>query len=318
MKDVYLHSAAGQNGHGIVCSVEELFFEGQKAKHLDLHRITKASSISAGSKRSRIHGRGMEFFESRPYVPFDEMRTIDWKVSARFSKLFTKVFIEERDRPIFFVVDLRPSMFFGSRRCFKSVLAAHLAAQLSIAAIHGGDQICGLTFDGERANLGGLGHTRHHLARWFGALAHATQALNSDEKRAFLDWPVVLTRLANRVRPGALVFLLSDFLDASDEMLPLLFRVRKRAQLFAFSIFDPLEEQIPALGRVGMSYGDERVQFDSNDKLLRRNYEHWWREHQEKVRRMFRTLAIPYLRFKTADDPDATLRMMLSGANRIG
>ncbi len=173
------HSLSGLFGNGVYCTVQELFVEGQRARDLDLHRLSKTTTVTSGSKRSLLRGRGMEFFESRPYVPLDEMRTIDWKVSARLSKLYTKIFIEERERPIYCVVDLRPSMFFGSKRCFKSVLAAHVAAQLTMAAMHGGDQICGLLFD-ETANAqaqGKLGHTRQHVARWFNSLAHGTELL---------------------------------------------------------------------------------------------------------------------------------------------
>jgi uncharacterized protein (DUF58 family) len=313
MATIHSHSSSDLFGNGVYCTVEELFYEGQRAKGLDLHRLSKASTVMAGSKRSLMRGRGMEFFESRPYVPFDEMRTIDWKVSARLSKLFTKIFIEERERPIYFVVDLRPSMFFGSRRSMKSVLAAHIAAQLSIAAISGGDQVCGLLFDSSFQDQGGLGHTRQHVARWFANLARATKALAEGVAGPFLDWNNVLLRLANKIRPGALVFLLSDFLDMSDEVEPALFRIRKKAQIFAFAITDPLEEEMPPLGRVGMAFSGERVEFDSSNRALKKTYDSWWRTLQASNEARFQKMGISCLHFKTADVPDTALRRILAG-----
>lgn len=302
----------GLVGNGVFCTVEDLFFEGLKARNLDLHQIAKTSTVSSGTKRSLIRGRGMEFFESRPYVPLDEMRTIDWKVSARFSKLYTKIFVEERDRPIYCVVDLRPSMFFGSKRCFKSVLAAHLAARLATAAVNGGDQICGLVFDRAQKGQGVLGHNKKHLARLLGSIAEGTKRHLTDEKTEWLSWSQMLSRINHRLRPGALVFLLSDFLDVDETIEPLLFQVRKRAHIFALSISDPLEEHMPALGRVGMAFGDERVVFDSNDRVLKKNYEHWWKERQQKTDELFKKLGITHLRFTTAQEPDALLRALLA------
>lgn len=312
MEAQYTKTSADLFGNGVFCTVSELFFEGARAKDLDLHRLAKTRAVTAGGKRSILRGRGMEFFESRPYVPFDEMRSIDWKVSARYSKLFTKIFIEERDRPVFCVVDLRPSMYFGSKRCFKSVMAAQLAAQISIAAIHGGDKICGMLFDKNFGEHNKLGHTNQHVARWFGHLARGTKTLMDDERAQFLDWPQMLSRLATKCRPGALVFLISDFLTMDDASSSLLFRIKnKHAQIVALSISDPLEEEMPSVGRVGMSYFDERVVFDSGDKTLKSSYENWWHQLQAENEAKFFKLGIPYLRFKTAEDPHTALRMML-------
>ncbi len=299
--------------NGVFCTVSELFLEGRKARNLDLHHIARASVTTTGSTRSRLRGRGMEFFESRPYVPQDEMRTIDWKVSARYSKLFTKVFVEERDRPVYCVVDLRPSMCFGSRRCFKSVLAAHIAAHIAWAARNGGDKISGVVFGGAHEYASRLGSSTKSLAHFFGLLARGTKDLFDQLQPGPTNWLSVLGSLANRVRPGAVVFLLSDFLDIDEGARPLLFRLARKASVFALSIADPLEIELPALGRVGMAYGEERIAFDSNDAVLRKKYQAWWLKRQLEVTALFASVGIPCIKFSTEREPYDQLRILFCG-----
>lgn len=311
------------SGNGVFCTVRELLFEGQKSKGVNLHLRHQSRAVRTGSKRSSVRGRGMEFFESRPYVPQDEMRSIDWKVSARLNTLFTKIFVEERDRPIYVAVDLRSSMFFGSINCFKSVLAARLAARLATAAINGGDHIGGLIFDNrceiECAIKGG----QKNLARFLGMLAAKTIDLDSRLRGndnliagngiSHSSWSAVLKRIINRLHPGAAVFLVSDFFDLDHEVRHLLFRLRKKADVFALLIVDPLEEKLPELGTVGMAYGDQKIVFDSNNMRLQKKYLQWRRDSQGDLQAMFSSLDIPMIKFSTATDPDLGMRRVFLG-----
>src|SRR5437762_2100338 len=125
---------------GVYCTLPELFEDARRVVGT-LHLRRKSRTLHSGAKRSSIRGRGMEFFESRPYVTPDEMRSIDWKVSARLNSLFTKVFVEEKDRPIILALDFRSHIYFGTKNYFKSVLAAKIAARLAQAAINGQDSV---------------------------------------------------------------------------------------------------------------------------------------------------------------------------------
>lgn len=300
-----------EHSEGVFCSVEELFFEGRKAHSGNLHLRRHAVATQAGAKRSSIRGRGMEFFESRPYVAQDEMRMIDWKVTARLNELFTKVFIEERDRPIYLGIDLRHSMFFGSRVCFKSVLAARISARLATAAVNGGDHVGGMIFtdvsEMECPVLAG----RKNLARLFGALAAQTK--QSAERDGQKSWHAMLKRMVNRVHRGASVFLVSDFVDLSQECRPVLFKLRKKADVFAIRITDPLERKLPDLGVVGMAYGDEHVQFDSSDRAMQKKYLIRRKEHNDALSSMLSLLNIPMIEFSTAENPDFNMKRIFSG-----
>jgi uncharacterized protein (DUF58 family) len=119
------------------------------ARQLQLTRKKRALSVLAGPNKSNFRGRGIDFEEVRSYQPGDDIRTIDWRVTARTGSAHTKLFREERERPVLVVVDQRASMFFGSSHCFKSVLAAQLAGLLAWSALDSGDRIGGLVFNDE-------------------------------------------------------------------------------------------------------------------------------------------------------------------------
>ena len=108
--------------------------------------VIRVSSLQTGAYVSHFRGRGMEFDESRPYQPGDDPRSIDWRVTARSTTAYTKLFREERERPVLVVVDLRANMHFATQGCFKSVNASRAAALLSWAAHHRGDRLGGLIF----------------------------------------------------------------------------------------------------------------------------------------------------------------------------
>lgn len=298
-----------KEGNGVSLTVHDLFVLGQKSLGFNLH-FRQGSNFISGDKRSKVRGRGMDFFESRPYVAQDEIKNIDWKVSARLNTLFTKIYTEERDRPVFIVVDLRSSMFFGSINCFKSVLAASLAAQLAVAAQNGGDHVGGLVFNGHIEQECAIKSGRKNLARLFGLIASNTQ-IAPDLKKVF-SWEHVLNR-ASHQPAGAMVFLLSDFYGLGVADKPQLYRLRKRADVLAIKISDPLEKHLPRLGQLAMSYGDEQVIFDSSDRILHKRYEAQQKELEQNIASIFKNVSIPLMEFSTAKDPALGLKKIFSG-----
>lgn len=294
---------------GVSLTVQDLFNEGQKSLGLDLH-FRQSSNFISGDKRSRVRGRGMDFFESRPYVLQDEIKNIDWKVSARLNSLFTKIYTEEKDRPVFIMVDLRSSMFFGSINCFKSVLAGCIAARLAMAAINGGDHVGGLVFNGHDYWQCAIKSGRKNLARLFGLIALQTDKAPLP-KRDFSFEQVL--RHTSKLPAGAMVFLLSDFYNLDPLDKPILYRLKKRADVLAIKIFDPLEKHLPHLGQLAMSYGDEQVVFDSSDRILHKRYEAEQKEHEQKISEIFKSVGIPQIEFSTAVDPAFGLKKIFSG-----
>ncbi|MCA9507392.1 MAG: DUF58 domain-containing protein [Myxococcales bacterium] len=304
-------SSSNVVSNGIFCTLAELFHEGQKSLNKTLHLKRKAKAQSGGLKRSSIRGRGMEFFESRPYVPQDEIRNIDWKVSARLNNLYTKIFVEEKNRPVYLAIDMRPHMFFGTKNCFKSVLSARIAARLAFAALNGADQIGGAIFDGHRVIDCPLSMRRNYVSRFLGQIAKSTE--KSGEEVAPNFWHGVFQHLCNRVHRGSQLFLMSDFLDFDSSMRAWLIRILKKNDVIALKIIDPLELELPSIGQLGMSYGEHQLIFNSNDKNIQEHYKDWFKSHSAMQKEFFRKLEIPFLEFKTSDNLDEELNKLFLG-----
>ena len=130
---------------------EDLIGTRYQAKFINVSAASKTLAHLAGAKRSQRRGRGVEFEEVRQYAAGDDIRAIDWRVTARSGEPHTKLFHEEKERPVLVAVDLRKPMKFGSVNCFKSVLAAHCASLLLWSALQHGERVGGMVFGDEHA-----------------------------------------------------------------------------------------------------------------------------------------------------------------------
>lgn len=221
-------------------------------------RVT-ARARQAGGYLARQKGRGMEFDEARPYVPGDDVRSLDWKVTARTGHAHTKLFREERERPVFVAVDLRPAMFFATRGVFKSVQAARLAALLAWQAQQRGDRLGGQIVSAEGVWEMKPQHGRTNVLHWLQQLVetHQTAAQWSSPAAAAADAALnpALARLARHARPGSLVYVLGDFrgLDALGEAA--LGRLSGHCTVVLVWISDPFEQQPPSGAALRLSDG---------------------------------------------------------------
>ncbi|MDX8390776.1 MAG: DUF58 domain-containing protein [Mariprofundaceae bacterium] len=268
-------------------------------------------ALMAGAHLSRFHGRGIEFDEVRPYQPGDDIRSMDWRVTARTGKPHTKLFREERERPVILSMDLRPAMFFATRGALKAVVASECAALLAWSVIHQGDRVGSLIFDGEthqftrptrgkRAALRLLGNVVQH-ERW------KTRPNVLDE--AFIT---TLRRAKHLSRTGSLMIFISDGrgLDQSCETL---FKqlLQHHDILFVF-IYDPFEREMPEIGRVRCS--DGTVDHDINTTEERTRQEHTER-FESRLQRLTSLTHLPgffLVQCATNDDPLHQLQKVLA------
>ena len=258
-----------------------------QAGALPLH-TGRIRSRMTGEYLSPFRGRGMEFDESRVYQPGDDIRNIDWRVTARTGRTHTKVFRDERERPVFLWVDLRAPMFFATRGAYKSVIAARAASLLAWSAQQRGDRVGGLVFSdtehrelkpqrGKPAVLHLINRLASHPA-WDGGFGEA-------QPGAGLDASLRLRRLA---RPGSLVFLLSDFRDLGEAARRQLGRLAQHADVVLVFIHDPLEASLPPPGRYRVSDGRDVVVVDTRDRRLVAAYEERFREREAALLRLAR------------------------------
>ncbi len=238
--------------------------------------VLRVSSLQTGAYVSHFRGRGMEFDESRPYQPGDDPRSIDWRVTARSTTAYTKLFREERERPVLIMVDLRASMHFATQGCFKSVNASRAAALLSWAAHHRGDRLGGLIFGDTthrelKPKLGRQAALRyvHELVNhpdW-----QTTERAHGDDGEQQLTQ--AMSALRRVARPGSLVVIISDFQGLSRTAQAHLSSVARHNEVLALFLNDPIERQLPPPGRYRIVAGDEELAIDTFVKAARRDYE---------------------------------------------
>ena len=276
-----------------------------------------------GQYLSTFKGRGMEFDESRPYQPGDDIRSMDWKVTARTGKAHSKVFREERERPVLLWVDYRQPMFFGTQQHFKSVLAAKISALLAWSTAHHGDRLGGLIFSetshielrpsrGKSASLHFIKQLAQHCA-WDNILdtnEHTKSAADS------------LARLQRVNKPGSLIFLISDFRNMDDLSWSQISQMNRHSDIILISISDPLEQQLPPAGNYKISNGETELNLNTYSKKQRLEYQNRFLNQQLALQNTCRKQGMHYINVSTVDDILPTLQQKLgispiAGKNRL-
>jgi uncharacterized protein (DUF58 family) len=245
--------------HGAYVDLHTLLRLRYTAKNLQLKRQKINPSQLNGQFSSRYLNRGMEFEEVRAYQPGDDVRTIDWRVTARTQVTHTKCYREEREKPVFTLVDQRCSMFFGSHPCFKSVYACSLAALLNWAAVHGGDRTGGLVIGTDQ--YADVRPSRNHknINRWLQQLVTFNHQLTTPIAANELTLADALRRLQRICKPGSSIFLISDYHDFNTECEHLLSRLSMHCQLNFIWVIDQLEMKLPATRQLAISDGTARL-----------------------------------------------------------
>ena len=279
------------HSNGAELGLKELLYYKPKANLLSLKPKHKIKSAQAGQYLAPHKGRGMEFAEVRQYQYGDDIRAIDWRVTARTGDVHTKLYQEEKERPVFVFTDLSNSMLFGSQLLLKSVQAAHLSALVAWSASHRGDRLGGIVFSE-------YGH--HELkptARDKGVLALChqlvdihKQALLNREMSEVKRFEENLKRLCHLAKPGSLIYLISDFNDLDDASFKQLERLARHCELIGCHITDPFELKLPAhQDALTVSAGEQRWTLPLMNKSFRDNFaEQAQRVFSERVKRLKR------------------------------
>ncbi|MCB1842932.1 MAG: DUF58 domain-containing protein, partial [Halioglobus sp.] len=259
---------------------------------------------------------GMEFDEVRVYHPGDDVRTIDWRVTARTGSAHTKLFREERERPVLIVVDQRNSMFFGSSHCFKSVLAAQLGSLLAWSALQAGDRVGGLVFDDHGHSEIRPKRSRRQVLALLSDVErfnHALPLASSASATPFADMLANLRRIA---RPGSSIFLISDFRAANtSEAREQWFELAKHTEITALACTDPLEMTLPREGTYAVTDGRQRSELNTGDRALRERFSRHVASQRDALSQYLLRLGIPLLSAST-DSPPLGLLQTYYGERR--
>lgn len=274
--------------------------------------VLRVNSLQTGAYVSRFRGRGMEFDESRPYQPGDDPRSIDWRVTARSTTAYTKLFREERERPVLVAVDLRSNMHFATQGCFKSVNASRAAALISWAAHHRGDRLGGLIFGDTthrelKPRLGRRAALRfvHELAE------HPDWQRGTGEPTSEDALTQAMSALRRVARPGSLVVVISDFAGFTRAAQSYLSSVARHNEVLAVFLNDPLERQLPPPGRYRLVAPDDEIAIDTYAAPARRDYEHAFEKRLLELESFCQRYGVHLMPMSTDDDPVAALQTAL-------
>jgi len=297
---------AAQPSTGVVATMAELINMRPSRAATGFAPSGKVSTHQFGVNHSVFSGRGMEFDESRIYQPGDDVKTIDWRVTARTGEVHTKLFREERERPVFVLLDCRSMMHFGTRVRFKSVLAAQTAAMLCWVGIDGGDRVGGFVLG--QTGLRDYPATRSTtgMLTFMHAMSEATLPTDAPAG-AELPLSLAVRRMRHVCRPGTLAFIISDYSDLDDIALAEIKRLSAHAFVTNILVYDRLDEQLPQRGDYRISDGQQVVSLDQlGPKPFRHHAESFaWRRDQVEL--MSRRRAMAFHALSTSDDPRSIL-----------
>lgn len=287
---------------GVYTDVDELIRLRHASKDLVLKTRKQSTAIMGGAVRTRYRGRGMEFAEVRPYQAGDDIRTIDWRVTARMQAPYTKLFQEEKERPVFVMVDQRAPMFFGSIDLFKSVYAARLAAAVAWIANNNNDRVGALVFgDREQRDIRAK-RSKHAVLDLLNQVVALNQLLQSPIKpEGATSLQTMLTETSRVAHPGSLVILLSDFHDFDAACGEPLSRLGKRSDVLCMHLYDPLEVNLPPVSQLMVSDGTHR--FDINAQSIGKRFTQIFKQKQEFLRQKCINSGVQYINVPTAINP---------------
>jgi len=268
----------------------------KKIRFIQIYTSKAVNDVLAGEYHSVFKGRGMEFDEVREYAPGDDIRSIDWNVTARTGHPYVKRYVEERELTVLFVVDLSASGSFGTKSQLKNEVAAELCALLAFSAIKNNDKVGLIVFTDEIELYIPPKKGVSHVLRVIRDLLNFTPRRQRTDIKQALDF-------MGRVTPRrAVVFLVSDFQAAGYEK-----RLRiasRRHDLIAVSLKDPRESALPAAGLIELEDAEtgERTLVDTGSARVRRRYEALAREREDKLAASFRSMAIDQIPVVTGEN----------------
>ncbi len=283
-----------------------------RARRISFLPRQPARSVLNGRHASRLRGRGLNFEELRNYLPSDDIRTIDWKVTARTGTPYVRVYTEERDRPTLIVVDQRMSMFFGSVMNMKSVTAAECAALAAFRIFDQGDRVGGIVFGDTALAEIRPGRSRKSLTAFLTALSDANGLLNADLPPVTpMPMNRVLQSVARIATRNHLVLLFSDFDEVDETTHRLIAGLSRRNDLVLVLVSDPYVDDVPKGVKVVVSDGSLQAEINTADKTVHRRLKDMAKGRLAQILDWQKQLGVPVLPLTTAQDSVEQMRRLM-------
>ena len=282
----------------------------KKVRKIEIKTRGLSSNIFAGQYHSAFKGRGMAFSEVREYQYGDDVRDIDWNVTARFNKPYVKVFEEERELTVMLLVDMSSSLDFGTSGMYKKDMVAEIAATLAFAAIQNNDKIGAIFFTDRIEKFIPPQKGRKHI------LYIIREVLGFEPESKQTDITVPLQYLTNAIKKRCTTFILSDFIEERDFKNALTIANRKH-DVVAIQVYDKRVEELPDVGLMKMADPEsgEEVYVDTSSRKVRALHRKWWIESQVRLRDTFSKSGVDSISVRTDQDYVKSLMNLFAKRN---
>jgi uncharacterized protein (DUF58 family) len=298
---------------GVYATAGDLAALKHAARDFSLLPRQPIHSLLSGRHGSRVRGRGLAFEELRQYFPGDDIRTMDWRVTARARKPFVRVYAEEKDRPALFLVDQRINMFFGTRRAMKSVAAAEAAALGAWRVLEQGDRVGGFVFNDERIDEMRPHRSSAAVMRFLETLAAQNALLRADSpaqrNRAQLD--AALDAAVEVADHDHLVVIASDFDGHGPRTRDLLIRLSTHNDVLAVLVYDPFLVELPTSLELIVSDGELQVELRHGARKSVLDYAHGY---GRAILAWEKEIGVPVLPLSAAEETAPQIRRLLGQA----
>ena len=277
----------------------------KKVRRIEIKTRGLSRNIFAGEYHSAFKGRGMAFSEVREYSYGDDMRDIDWNVTARYNKPYVKVFEEERELTVMLLIDVYESLGFGTSTMIKRNMLAEIAATLAFSAIQNNDKIGVIFFSDKIEKFVPPKKGRKHI------LYIIREILSFEPENNQTDISMALRYLTNAIKKRCTAFLLSDFIDTSDYKQALKIANRKH-DLVSVQVYDKMSTELKPLGLMKVNdpeTGSEQW-IDTSSKKVRTTYSKWWYSQQTYMNAAFKQSGVDSISVSTDDDYVRSLLML--------
>jgi uncharacterized protein (DUF58 family) len=283
---------------GIRVTLDELIALQSDAEMLLWRKANSYLTRRSGLKHTKQQGRGIHFSETRIYQPGDDIRHIDWHATLRTNQTHTKLFHEEKERPIWLLVDHNPSMYFATRMAFKSVIAARAAALCAWAFSTKGERVGGLVFSGKKQLSI---HPRERLQAVLPLLKHlADSSVQPAAEQDGNSLELAFNFLLQRQLHGGLIIVLSDFWQWHNGLIARLQPLARKNQCVAVIVQDPLESALPQGGYYPVSDGHTQYMLNTYDTKFKDHYSHIAKSRQQELQQSLQQLNMTAIPLSTA------------------
>lgn len=298
---------------GVYVDLDDLLALEHRGRTVSFLPKQPVHSLLSGRFASRMRGRGLNFEEIRDYRPGDDVRSIDWKVTARLQKPHVRVFNEERDRQSLLVVDQRLSMFFGSKLAMKSVTAAQAAALAAWRILGVGDRVGAIVFDDRGLAEFRPRRSRSTVLQILTAIASKNRALGVG--RGIAGAPAMLNQALQQARRrslhDAVIVVISDFDGADDETRSMIGAMTRHNDVVALLVHDPLQSDLPASASMTVTDGELQIHLEVGRESIRKRLSEATRDRLKDVLAWTEEFGVPVLPLSAAEDTAQQLRRLL-------